>query len=69
MNAKTMENDYTMSPRRMATILNNYFVQKVNNICLSLLPCNLDPTKLLKKTLSNWSKIDSIQTLERIDSV
>ena len=61
---KTGENEFLSSLAKMASALNNYFVNKVKNICSSLQPCKLDPTATLKKLMRKWKKLDRVPTFE-----
>ena len=57
---KIGENDFTSSPLKMASALNEFFISKVEKICESLSDCDLDPTITLKKVMSKWGKMGSI---------
>ena len=55
---------YTSSPKEMSQILNNFFIDKVKNIC-SLLTNNLvDPLSYLRLTISGWTQYNSVPIFE-----
>ena len=49
------ENGLIFKPLEMANLLNDYFFNKVNNICLELVNNNnCDPLSLLKSNMNKW---------------
>ena len=48
------------SPLKMAEILNNYFIEKVENICQDLLPKNGNATDCLSKSMNCWKHKDQL---------
>ena len=56
------ESDYTYSPVKMASELNRFFVDPVNTICNNLLPCNEDPTSILKNLMNKWNNLNRVPT-------
>ena len=44
---KIGDNEFTTSPSKMASALNNFFVSKVEKICEELKNCDIDPTQNL----------------------
>ena len=57
---KCGEVEFTTSPVRMATVLNEYFIDKVKNIYNGFQQVNSDPLRILRNLLSGWTNYTNV---------
>ena len=66
------DNEYTTSPTKIATLLNEFFINKVKNIRDSLRPrpTDIDPLLILRNVTSRWNQYNNVPIfeLEPVDS-
>ena len=66
------DNEHTTSPTKMAEVLNEFFLNKVKNICDNLRPSptDIDPLSTLRNALFKWNCYNNVPVfdLEPVDS-